>query len=478
MNLTATATDLITVSDISKNFATDGGEKTVLSGVDLTLHEGEIVALLGRSGSGKSTLLRCIAGLIAPSSGSVEYRGERVNGANPGTALVFQSFALLPWLTVLENVELGLEAKGVKPAQRRERALAAIDAIGLDGFETAYPKELSGGMRQRVGFARALVVEPDVLLMDEPFSALDVLTSENLRSELVRMWSDGTMPTRTALIVTHNIEEAIQLADRVLVLDSNPGRVKAELVVDLPQPRDRRSPEFEALVDEVYGILTGEKAEPRRGPAAAAGAQGLETHDGAGEPTAATVAGGVVPGESRGAGTEDATVSAAGAGLEVPLPAASTGELRGLIELLAHRGGVEGLAEIADELRYEIDDLLPIVDAAHMLKLARPQGAELRITEQGRRYAAADLLRAKEQFATLAVETAPLVRRMVRELRHSESGAVRADDLLSELKALYGDDEAEAQLDTAIDWGRYGELFEFDADSDRLLLPTHPDAGA
>ncbi|WP_369046183.1 nitrate/sulfonate/bicarbonate ABC transporter ATP-binding protein [Sinomonas sp. P10A9] len=466
---TNSTTDLISVSDVSKHFATDGGEKTVLSGVTLTLREGEIVALLGRSGSGKSTLLRCIAGLIAPSSGTVSYRGERVNGANPGTALVFESFALLPWLTVLENVELGLEAKGVRPAQRRERALAAIDAIGLDGFETAYPKELSGGMRQRVGFARALVVEPDVLLMDEPFSALDVLTSENLRSELVRMWSDGTMPTRTALIVTHNIEEAIQLADRVLVLDSNPGRIKAELAVDLPQPRDRRSPEFEALVDEVYGILTGQKAEPRRGLAVASGAQEVSAHDGGGEPTAATVPGGVMRGEAADTGSGN---------LEIPLPAASTGELRGLIELLAHRGGVEGLAEIADELRYEIDDLLPIVDASNLLKLARPQGAELRITEQGRRYAAADLLRAKEQFATLAVETAPLVRRIVRELRHSDSGALRADDMLAELKALYGDDEAEAQLDTAIDWGRYGELFEFDADSDRLLLPTHPDATA
>ncbi|WP_223694007.1 ABC transporter ATP-binding protein [Leifsonia poae] len=432
---------LIDVSEVDKSFATDGGEKAVLSGISLTIRDGEIVALLGRSGSGKSTLVRCIAGLIAPTSGSVTFRGVPLNGANPGTALVFQSFALLPWLTVLENVELGLEAKGVAPALRRERALQAIDVIGLDGFESAYPKELSGGMRQRVGFARALVVEPDVLLMDEPFSALDVLTSENLRSELVRMWSDGSMPTRTALIVTHNIEEAIQLADRVIVLDSNPGRIKAELVVDLAQPRDRRSPEFEALVDRVYSILTGQKAEPRAGGAAAPSAPG------AAEP-----------------------------GLDVPLPAASTGSLGGLVDLLASHGGSESLAEIADELRYEIDDLLPVVDAAQLLKLARPQGTELRITEQGRRYAAADPLRAKEQFATLATEAAPLVRRIVRDLRHSASEAIRADDVLAELKTFYGDDDAQRQLDTAIDWGRYGELFEFDADTDRLLLPTHPDA--
>ncbi|WP_025156935.1 nitrate/sulfonate/bicarbonate ABC transporter ATP-binding protein [Leifsonia aquatica] len=436
-----TNTALIDVRDVTKSFATDGGEKTVLSGVTLTIHQGEIVALLGRSGSGKSTLLRCIAGLIAPTTGTVSFKGDVLNGANPGTALVFQSFALLPWLTVLENVELGLEAKGVRPEERRERALRAIDQIGLDGFESAYPKELSGGMRQRVGFARALVVEPDVLLMDEPFSALDVLTSENLRGELVRMWGDGTLPTRTALIVTHNIEEAIQLADRVVVLDSNPGRIKAELTVDLPQPRDRRSPEFEALVDEVYGILTGQQAEPRA--------------SGVGD-------------VARPAILPD--------GIDIPLPAVSTGELGGLVELLAERGGQEGLAEIADELRYELDDLLPVVDAAQLLKLARPQGTELRITEQGRRYAAADLLRAKEQFATLAMEAACLVRRIVRDLRHTGTGAISTDDILTELRAFYGTDDAQQQLDTAIDWGRYGELFEYDADSARLLLPTHPDA--
>ncbi len=432
-------TTLIDVKDVSKSFHTDGGEKTVLSGIDLRLNEGEVVALLGRSGSGKSTLLRCIAGLLAPSSGEVTYRGDRLNGANPGVSLVFQTFALLPWLTVLENVELGLEAKGVVPEQRRARALQAIDVIGLDGFESAYPKELSGGMRQRVGFARALVVEPDVLLMDEPFSALDVLTSENLRSELVRIWAEGTMPTRTALIVTHNIEEAIQLADRVLVLDSNPGRIKAELTIDMPRPRDHRSPAFEALVDEVYRVLTGHESAPR-----AAGA---------------TAAAEAVP------------------GLEVPLPHASTGALGGLVALLASHGGTEGLAELAHELRYEIDDLLPVVDAAELLRLARPLGTDLRITEQGRRYAAADPLRAKEQFATLVVEAAPLVRRIVHDLRHSPTGAITVDGVLADLRVAHTDQDAQRQLDTAINWGRYGELFEFDADTDRLLLPTHPDAG-
>src|SRR5579862_192208 len=254
---------IISVDDLEKHFTTpDGGPLVVLDHINFTLREGEIVALLGKSGSGKSTLLRCIAGLIAPTSGSVRYRGAEVNGANPGVAMVFQSFALLPWLDVQANVELGLEARGVGPEERRRRALQAIDRIGLDGFESAYPKELSGGMRQRVGFARALVVEPDALLMDEPFSALDVLTAENLRTELLNLWSGADFPTKAVLMVTHNIEEAVQMADRILVLSSNPGRLREEIVNDLPRPRNHRSPEFEARVDQIYRIMTGREEGP------------------------------------------------------------------------------------------------------------------------------------------------------------------------------------------------------------------------
>jgi NitT/TauT family transport system ATP-binding protein len=249
---------IVDVNSVTKAFTTpDGQALPVLDGITFTLHEGEIVALLGKSGSGKSTLLRCIAGLIAPTAGTVTYRGAPLNGANPGVAMVFQTFALLPWLTVQQNVELGLQARGVPETERAQRALDAIDIIGLDGFEGAYPKELSGGMRQRVGFARALVVQPDALLMDEPFSALDVLTAENLRTELTGLWSGNQFPTKAILVVTHNIEEAVLLADRILVLSSNPGRIKAELPVDLPRPRDRHAPAFDALVDTVYGILTG-----------------------------------------------------------------------------------------------------------------------------------------------------------------------------------------------------------------------------
>lgn len=433
---------LISVDGVSMKFAAAGGELTVLDNISLELVEGEIVALLGRSGSGKSTLLRCIAGLTAPTSGTVAYRGEKLNGANKGTSMVFQSFALLPWLTVQENVELGLEARSVSSVERHERALKAIDLIGLDGFETAYPKELSGGMRQRVGFARALVVEPDVLLMDEPFSALDVLTSENLRGELLRMWADGTFPTKTALIVTHNIEEAIQLADRVLILESNPGRIKAELLIDLPQPRDKRSTAFEALVDQVYEILTGQRSPERNRQA-------------------------TVPGTPFGGTATE---------YDTPLPEASIDALGGLVDLLSELGGQEGLAEIAEELRYEIDDLLPLVDAAQLLKLAYPTSGQLRLSEQGRRFAAADTLRAKEQFATLALEEAPLVRSIVRELRKQENGTLRAESVVEDLLKSYSDEDARQQVDTAIDWGRYAELFEYDSASDRLLIPGHPDA--
>src|SRR5262250_288517 len=243
-------TRLIDIRSVCRSFPKGSGEDLlVLENVDLTIRSGEIVGLLGRSGSGKSTLLRIIAGLIAPSAGNATCRGEIIAGPPNGVAMVFQSFALFPWLTVLQNVELGLEALGVDAAERRKRALAAIDLIGLDGFESAYPKELSGGMRQRVGFARALVVHPDLLLMDEPFSALDVLTAENLRTELVKLWEGHGAPVKSILIVTHNIEEAVLLADRVLVLSSNPGRIQAELTIDLPRPRNRQNPRFEALVD-------------------------------------------------------------------------------------------------------------------------------------------------------------------------------------------------------------------------------------
>jgi NitT/TauT family transport system ATP-binding protein len=431
---------IIEADSVTKTFTTpDGRALPVLDGVSFTLREGEIVALLGKSGSGKSTLLRCAAGLIAPSSGTVTYRGTPLNGANPGVAMVFQSFALLPWLTVQQNVELAMQARDVPEAQRRDKALHAIDLIGLDGFESAYPKELSGGMRQRVGFARALAVEPDALFMDEPFSALDVLTAANLRTELTRLWEGREFPVRAVLIVTHNIEEAVQLADRVLVLSSNPGRIRAELPVTLPRPRDRRDPAFGQLVDTVYGILTGHEEAAERALAAQV--------TGTPAPTPA----------------------------DLPLPQASAGGLSGLLEILAARGGKDGLAELAENLNFEIDDLLPLTDAAVLLGLAEVNGAQLEITNQGRQFATADIGASKTLFGTLAAARAPLIKAILKALRATSDGTLREGFFLDLLRRGFPDHEARQQLDTAIAWGRYGELFEYDAaDGELILQPADP----
>jgi NitT/TauT family transport system ATP-binding protein len=413
----------------------------VLDDVSLDLREGEIVALLGRSGSGKSTLLRCIAGLIAPTSGEIRYRGQVLNGANPGVSMVFQSFALLPWLTVRQNVEIGLEALGVEPAERRQRAERAIDAIGLDGFESAYPRELSGGMRQRVGFARALVVEPDALLMDEPFSALDVLTAQNLRAELLRLWREKDFPTRAMLIVTHNIEEAVVLADRIFVLGANPGRIRTEIDCAFPQPRHRHDESFQALVDQIYTLMTGPDTRP---PA---------------HIWAAPAPGGGTP-------------------TDTPLPAASVGGMSGLLEILVAHGGEEDLPKLAHELTFEVDDLLPLVDAAQVLALAVVMDADIAITDEGRTFVAADILDSKQIFAKLARERAPLVRSICNALATTEDGTLGEGFFLDLLRRGFSEEEARGQLNIAIDWGRYGELFDFDANTGQLTLEHHDPAEA
>jgi NitT/TauT family transport system ATP-binding protein len=422
---------LVSVTDLTKTFATrGGGELPVLEGISLEVRSDEIVALLGKSGSGKSTLLRCIAGLVVPSSGTVSYRGRPLKGINPGVSLVFQTFALLPWLTVQQNVELGLEAQGMEPEARSERALHAIDLIGLDGFESAFPKELSGGMRQRVGFARALVVEPDLLLMDEPFSALDVLTAENLRTELIELWQAGEFPAQAILIVTHNIEEAVMFADRVIVLGTNPGRIRTELTVALDRPRDRHDPAFEALVDEIYGIMT------ERPPAAAPAA--TDGHD---------------------------------APLQVMLPHATTDGIAGLAEIVLAGRESADLGDLASLLGFEIDDLFPIIDALTMLDFATVDDGRLSLTPTGEQFAGADIQASKEIFRTAVLERVPLVRRIHRALRHSADGILREGFFLDLLRNHYSADEARAQLDTAIDWARYAELFEYDAARGELILP-------
>jgi NitT/TauT family transport system ATP-binding protein len=437
-----TGTVIFAVSHVSKHFTTpDGQPLPVLDDVSLKLHEGEIVALLGKSGSGKSTLLRCIAGLIAPTTGTVSYRGTPINGANPGVAMVFQSFALLPWLTVQANTELGLQARAVPVAERHKRALEMIDLIGLDGFEQAYPKELSGGMRQRVGFARALVVQPDALLMDEPFSALDVLTAENLRTELLNLWGGKDFPTKAILIVTHNIEEAVLMADRIFVLSTNPGRFKAEISTGLARPRNRRAPEFEAMVDRIYRIMTEQ-------PAAAAGLVAAEVEPGLASPT------------------------------DRPLPHASVGGLAGLLEILNSLGGRDDLPHLGRILTFEVDDLLPILDAAEMLGFAKVADADIELTPEGKAFVEADILTSKQLFAAAAAARAPLVRAIVRALEATKDGTLNERLFLDLLRRGFSEEEGRAQLDTAIDWGRYAELFEYRSDDGELILTPAEDVAA
>ncbi|MVU81365.1 ATP-binding cassette domain-containing protein [Nocardia sp. ET3-3] len=424
------STPVITVDRVTKNFTNPSGEQlAVLSDVRMELREGEIVALLGKSGSGKSTLMRIIAGLVQPSAGTARLREAEITAPNASTAMVFQTFALLPWLTVRQNVELGLRAQGIPAYERAERVTDAIDMIGLDGFENAYPKELSGGMRQRVGFARALVVRPEVLLMDEPFSALDVLTAENLRGELMRLWGESAFPTKTMLMVTHNIEEAVQLADRILVLDNNPGRIKGELEIAIPHPRDTRSTRFQNLVDHAYRMLTDSPFDGDRC--------------------------GVTPTPTNR-----------------PLPETSVDGIAGMLDLVAENGGRADLPDLAAGLRFELDDIMPVVDAARMLGLATAADGDLELTVDGRMFVEGDIDTAKGIFARLARVNAPLVGAVDHALANAHNQRMRDGFFLDLLRRNFTEEAARRQIRIAVDWGRYGELYEYDAD-ERMFM-RHP----
>ncbi len=407
-----------------------GKDLLVLDDVNLTLKENEIVGLLGRSGSGKSTLLRSIAGLIRPTAGEVEF--PHGAGEKPATvSMVFQTFALFPWLTVLENVEVGLEAQKVDKELRRKKALAAIDLIGLDGFENAYPKELSGGMRQRVGLARALVVDPSILLMDEPFSALDVLTAETLRTDLLDLWYEGRMPIKSILIVTHNIEEAVLLCDRILVFSSNPGRIVAEIKVDMTQPRNRQAPAFRTLVDDIYKRMTQKKV-------------GDEPKDG------------LFP----------------GMGMGMALPQVSTNTMAGLMEAVAASpyGGRADLAGLAHETQYEADELFPVAEVLQLFRFAELEGGSLTLTGDAKRFVDADVDGRKRLFAQHLLTYVPLAAHIRRVLDDRPSRKAPARRFRDELEDLMSEDYAEQTLKTIIQWGRYGEVFAYDDVADQFDL--------
>ena len=423
---------LVDITGVSRVFPKGSGEDLlVLEKVDLTIRAGEIVGLLGRSGSGKSTLLRIIAGLIAPSSGEAKCRGETISGPPNGVAMVFQSFALFPWLTVLQNVELGLEALGIDSTERRKRALAAIDLIGLDGFESAYPKELSGGMRQRVGFARALVVHPDLLLMDEPFSALDVLTAETLRTDLVDLWTDGRLPIKSVLMVTHNIEEAVLMCDRILVFSSNPGRVAAEFKVDLTHPRNRLDPAFRQLVDSLYARMT-QRPEPK-----APSLDGI-----------------------------------AGSGVGMVLSHVSSNALSGLIETLAGQpyNGHADLPVLAGHLQLEFDEILPLAEALQLLRLALLSEGDLTLTDAGMRFAHLETDERKKLFAQYLLDYVPVMGLIRRVLDERPSHTAPEARFRNELEDYMSEKYADETLKTIVSWGRYAELFAYDEQSETFSL--------
>jgi NitT/TauT family transport system ATP-binding protein len=416
---------LLEVQDVRMAYGLEGKGPLVLDGVNVVIEDGEIVSLLGRSGSGKSSLLRVIAGLLKPTNGRALWQGEPVSGPYPGVAMVFQSFALFPWLTVEENVELGLEALRTPLAERTRRASEAIDLIGLGGFESAYPKELSGGMRQRVGFARALVVHPELLLMDEPFSALDVLTAETMRTDIIDLWIEGRLPIRSVLMVTHNIEEAVLMSDRILILSSNPGRIIAEIKISLPHPRNRDDPRFRQQVDDIYGRMTARISGDKGGER---GGQGFP-----------------------------------GVGVGMSLPPVSTNELAGLMETLSgYPDGRADLPALAEELNFEVDDLFPIAETLQLLRFAEVAQGDIQLTAAGRRFADGDLEERKRLFAEHLIAYVPLAALIKRVLDERPNHRARAARFSEELEDFMSEDYAEDTLKAVVSWCRFAELFVYD----------------
>ncbi|MFZ6801296.1 nitrate/sulfonate/bicarbonate ABC transporter ATP-binding protein [Undibacterium sp. Di24W] len=427
--------NLIELKGVSKSFkAADGSARLVLDQVDFSLKDGEIVALLGKSGSGKSTLLRIMAGLIPADQGQMTYRDKAIYGPVAGIAMVFQSFALFPWLTVQQNVELGLEAQGVPSVEREQRADAVLELIGLAGFGGALPRELSGGMKQRVGIARALVTNPDVLLMDEAFSALDVLTGETLRNDMLELWREAKVSTKGILVVSHNIEEAVMMADRVIILGNDPGRVRCEIKVDLPRPRDVDSLEVRALIDEIYGLMTMRHTHET--------ATGETIHH-----------------------------------LGYRLPDTDISRIEGVLDLLADTpfNGRADLPQLAAETELSDEELFPTYEALSLLGLALVEKGDISLTALGERYVFADQASKQELFGQQLLAHVPLAAHIRRNLEAETNGSLAEAPLLELLEEFMKEDEAKRVLEIAVEWGRYGEVYEYDYHTGRLTLPDFDD---
>jgi len=417
---------ILETKGIKKSFLVGKGhEVVVLDDINLKVYSGEFISILGQSGAGKSTLLRIMAGLVEPSEGEVLYKGVPLKKANAKIAVVFQSFALFPWYTVLENVKIVLAGEGLDEKEIHEKAIKAIDLVGLDGFEDAYPRELSGGMRQRVGIARALVVEPELLLMDEPFSALDVLTADNLRGDIIDLWKEGKMPAKAIVLVTHNVEEAVSMASKAVILSHNPGKIKAEIPIELPYPRDRNSRDFKFMLDKIYTVL-------------------------------------VKP-------TEEVPFLLT-AGRYQFLPHAKVGAIAGLIELVHDKGGKIDIYALSSELSMEVDDIFPLIEASVILDFGEIKEGDFILTEKGKKWAEADTLEKKEIFKEEALQNVQLIKQIVQVLSTISKHRVSEEFFIDILKNHFTPEESWNQLETAIDWGRYAELFAYDYDSGELYL--------
>ncbi len=412
--------------NIKKSFKSGNREIVVLDGINLKVEDGEFVSILGQTGAGKSTLLRILAGIIEPTEGKVLYRGTPIKLSKVKVSMVFQNFALFPWFTVLENVKLALVNSGYSKEEIHERAIKAIDLVGLDGFEDAYPKELSGGMKQRVGIARALVVEPEILFMDEPFSALDVLTAHNLRGDIIELWREGKLPTKAILMVTHNIEEAVFMSTRAIILTHNPGRIMEEVKIDLPYPRNRNSREYRNLLDKIYTSL--------------AKAEGIELEK-------------IEKKEKF-----------------LFLPHAKVGSIAGLVEMVYDKGGRVDIYQLASELNLEVDDIFPIIESAKILGFGDTVEGDFVLTPLGIEWAKADPLRQKEIFREALLKNVPFVNQIYSVLKSTPKGKIKDDFFLDILENYFTPKEALRQLRTMIDWARYAEIFAYDYDSGELYL--------
>lgn len=423
---------LLQLESIQQVYGTDKKSFTAIRDVNLSLVEGEFVALLGPSGCGKSTLLRIATGLQRPSGGRVLYRGTALFGVNPHATIVFQTFALFPWLTVQQNVEIALKARNVPAEDRASRARDLLDRVGLDGFETAFPRELSGGMRQKVGFARAMAVEPELLCLDEPFSALDVLSAEALRGELLELWTSGRIPTRAILLVSHSIEEAVFMADRIIVMDKGPGRVVADFRIGLPHPRRRKSAPFLEAVDQIYAILAGQ-TQPEK------------------------VEHGTAPGEP---------------GVTRALPHVRISQLSGLLEHLTelphHRADI---FRVAADLSINSAKMLTLTEAAELLGFATVAEGDIVISDLGRAFAEASIQARKEIFSG-RIRRLPLFHWLLAMLEAADNHELELDVTQAALELEFSADEARQQLETAVDWGRYAELFAYDDRRAIIFLET------